>query len=181
MGDFENDYSFLLQRLQVDNCDFELGHWLFDGMVVMVSWDVLRVIIASDWIVANFPNQSTSFPTFLHSFRSSSWDGIFLLKEASFQTEKDLVLFDVRQFMVPFVTRLSQNCQAFQHDEVERMPFFTLFSRNGWEESYFLIIRIFYSWWHLMVHGDSGKHSAINFVLVVFILSEIDHGPLSLI
>ena len=73
------------------------------------------------------------FPTFLHSFRSSSWDDIFLLKEESFQTEKHLVLFDVRQFMVPFVTRLSQNCQAFQHDEVERMPFFTLFSTNGWD------------------------------------------------
>ena len=26
LGRFENDYSFLLQRLQVDNCNFELGH-----------------------------------------------------------------------------------------------------------------------------------------------------------
>ena len=129
LGHFENDYSFLLQGLQVDNYNFEMGHWLFDGMVFMVNWDVLRMIIASDWIVANFPNQSTSFSP-LFSFRSSSWDDIFLLKEESFQTEKHLVLFDVRQFMVPFVARLPQNCQAFQHDEVEHMPFFTSFSRH---------------------------------------------------
>ena len=61
----------------------------------------------------------------LHSFRS--WDDIFLFKKESFQPEKDLVLFDVRQFMVPFVTWLSQNCQAFQHDEVKQIPFVTLF------------------------------------------------------
>ena len=61
LGHFENDYRFPLQRLQVDNCYFKMGHWLFDGMVLMVNWDVLRMIIASDWIVANFPNQSTSF------------------------------------------------------------------------------------------------------------------------
>ena len=129
LGHFENDYRFPLQRLQVDNCYFKMGHWLFDGMVLMVNWDLLRMIIASDWIVTNFPNQSTSFSP-LFSFRSSSWDDIFLLKEESFQTEKHLVLFDVRQFMVPFVTWLSQNCQAFQHDEVEHIPFITLFSRH---------------------------------------------------
>ena len=39
-------------------------------------------------------------------------------KEESFQTEKALVLFDVRQFIFPFVT-WSQDCQAFLPDEVK--------------------------------------------------------------
>ena len=56
---FENDYRFLLQRLQADNCNFEMGLWFLDGMVLMVK-DVLRMITASYWIVANFPNQSIS-------------------------------------------------------------------------------------------------------------------------
>ena len=60
MGNFENDNSFLLQRLQVDNCNFENDHCFFEGMMVMVNWDVLRMITASYWIVANFPNQSIS-------------------------------------------------------------------------------------------------------------------------
>ena len=73
LGHFETDYSFLLQRLQVDNCNFEMGHWLFDGMVLVVNWDVLRMITASYWIVANFPNQTISlFHSPLLSMTSSS-------------------------------------------------------------------------------------------------------------
>ena len=59
-GHFVNDDGFLLKRLQVDNCNFENDHCFFEGMMVMVNWDVLRMITASYWIVANFPNQSTS-------------------------------------------------------------------------------------------------------------------------
>ena len=72
LGHYENDYRFPLQRLQVDNCYFKMGHWLFDGMVLMVNWDLLRMIIASDWIVANFPNQSTSFSPLL-SIQQLRW------------------------------------------------------------------------------------------------------------
>ena len=126
LGHFENDYSFLLQGLQVDNCNIEMGHWLFDDKLRRFKNDYCL------WLNCCQLPQSINlfFPTFLHSFQSSSWDDIFLLKEESFQTEKDLVLFDVRQFMVPFVTWLSQNCQAFQHDEIEHIPFITLLYRH---------------------------------------------------
>ena len=40
---------------------------------------------------------------------------------------------------------------------------------------------MFFLLWRLMVNGDSGKNSNINCFLVVFILSQIDHGLLGLI
>ena len=185
-GHFVNDDGFLLKRLQVDNCNFELGHWLFDRMVLLVNWDVLRMITASYWIVANFPNQSTSL---FHSPLLLELRWHLPPKGRKFPARKGprfvwcKAIYGSICYMavtkLPSISTWWSRTHTIYHLVLQTyVGAISFFSQ---EKSYFLMIRIFLSWWRLMVNGDSGKNHAINFFLVVRILSQIDQGLSGLI